>query len=154
MQIDLIVGSMLGTTENVADEIEKELIERHQVTQYLDPDLLKLSVDGSHIWLICSSTHGDGDFPDNVQPFAEQLKGEEPDLSRLHYAIISLGSSQYDTFCQAGKNFDTLLHDLGAERIGTRLEIDTVSDSIPEDTALAWLAQWEKVLELSPWVQA
>lgn len=147
MEIDLIVGSMLGTAEYVADEVEQQLVEDHHVNQYLDADLHDLSTDGSHTWLICTSTHGAGDYPDNIASFAEQLKEERPDLTHLKYGVIALGDSQYDTFCEAGRNVDELLHELGATRIGTRLEIDVQEHDIPEDVALEWLPQWRKALE-------
>ncbi|CAG8999450.1 MAG: Protein MioC [Candidatus Celerinatantimonas neptuna] len=147
MEIDLIVGSMLGTAEYVADEVEQQLIDQHHVNQYLDADLHDLPTDGSHTWLICTSTHGAGDYPDNIVLFAEQLKQERPDLSHLKYGVIALGDSQYDTFCEAGKNFDELLHELGATRIGERLEIDVQEHDIPEDVALEWLPQWRENLE-------
>ncbi|MFM2485928.1 FMN-binding protein MioC [Celerinatantimonas yamalensis] len=147
MEIDLIVGSMMGAAEYVADELEQELIDSHQVTQHLDADLEELPTDGSHIWLICTSTHGAGDYPDNIEPFIEQLKAQRPNLSRLKYGVIALGSSQYDTFCQAGRNIDQLLGELGANRIGERLEIDAQIQPVPEDSAIEWLPNWRQQLE-------
>ncbi|MFM2482374.1 FMN-binding protein MioC [Celerinatantimonas sp. YJH-8] len=147
MEIDLIVGSMLGAAEYVADEVEQQLLDQHQVTQHLDADLAELKTDGSHVWLICTSTHGAGDFPDNIEPFMSQLQQERPDLSQLKYGVIALGSSQYDSFCQAGRDADQLLQDLGATRIGERLEIDAVEEPVPEDVALEWLPQWREQLE-------
>lgn len=147
MDIDLIVGSMMGAAEYVADELEQNLMDKHQVTQHLDADLKELTTDGSHIWLVCTSTHGAGDFPDNIQPFVDQLEAKSPDLSKVKYGIIALGSSQYDTYCQAGRHMDKLLSKLGATRIGDRLEIDAEEQPVPEDAALEWLPGWRNVLE-------
>lgn len=147
MDIDLIVGSMMGAAEYVADEIEQALLDKYAVEQHLEADLNELTTDGSRIWLICTSTHGAGDFPDNIQPFIDQIEESQPNLSELKYGVIALGSSQYDTFCQAGRRIDTLLHDLGAIRIGDRLEIDAEQQPVPEDAAIEWLPQWRKALE-------
>lgn len=147
MEIDLIVGSMMGAAEYVADEIEAQLLDGHSVTQHLDASLDELPTDGSHIWLICTSTHGAGAFPDNIQPFFDELEQTRPDLSQLKYGVIALGSSQYDTFCQAGRDADDLLSQLGATRIGERLEIDAVEQPVPEEAAVEWLPGWRTQLE-------
>lgn len=146
MKIEVIVGSMLGAAEYVADELEQLLQDEHEVSQHLQPNLSELAVDGSSIWLICTSTHGAGDYPDNIKPFAEQLAAQHPKLHQLHYGVIGLGSSQYDTFCHAAKNFDHQITALGGQKIGQRLEIDVSEYPVPEEALPEWLTQWRQML--------
>ncbi len=70
-------------------------------------------------FLICTSTYGQGDVPDNAQEFFASLERERPDLSAVTYGLIALGDLTYrDTFCEGGIRFDTLLTELGARRVG------------------------------------
>lgn len=143
--ITLITGSTLGGAEYVADHLS-ELLEQHgHSTEIINQaDLEQLSTD--HIWLLVCSTHGAGEFPDNIQPFIEQLTSQKPDLSTLQYGIVGLGDSSYDTFCAAAKNLDQQLASLGATRLGERLDIDVSQDPVPEDPAELWLETWKKTL--------
>ncbi|MCK7493144.1 MAG: flavodoxin domain-containing protein [Comamonadaceae bacterium] len=77
--------------------------------------------------LLCTSTHGDGELPDNLAPFARRLQEARPDLSHLRYGVIALGDQTYqNTSCRAGKDMDALLASLGAHKVGERLEIDAL----------------------------
>jgi len=140
--ITLITGSTLGGAEYVADHLA-ELLEQegHQTDIVNKADFTELNQDS--IWLVVCSTHGAGEFPDNIQPFIQQLSELKPDLSSLKYAIIGLGDSSYDTFCAAAKKLDQQLHSLGATRIGERLDIDVSQDPVPEDPAEQWLETWK-----------
>ncbi|WP_299020822.1 FMN-binding protein MioC [uncultured Photobacterium sp.] len=142
-QITLITGSTLGGAEYVADHLS-ELLEQegHQTDIVNRADLAELPHDST--WLVVCSTHGAGEFPDNIQPFIQQLSEQKPDLSQLKYAVIGLGDSSYDTFCAAAKNLDQLLGSLGATHLGERLDIDVSQDPVPEDPAENWFQEWKK----------
>ncbi|MGR5143111.1 FMN-binding protein MioC [Photobacterium sp. DNB23_23_1] len=144
--ITLITGSTLGGAEYVADHLS-DLLEQagHSTDITNQPDLGQLST--GNIWLVVCSTHGAGEYPDNFQPFAEQLLSQQPDLAALHYAVIGLGDSSYDTFCAAARKIDQQLTNLGAIRLGERLEIDVSQDPVPEDPAELWLENWKNNLD-------
>ncbi|WP_413700803.1 flavodoxin domain-containing protein [Psychromonas sp. KJ10-10] len=57
----------------------------------------------------------------------------------VRYAIVGIGDSNYDTFCEATKNFDYILEEMGARRIGDRLEVDVVEYAMPEDRVVDWI---------------
>ncbi|MDV5171811.1 FMN-binding protein MioC [Photobacterium rosenbergii] len=143
--ITLITGSTLGGAEYVADHLSDLLEQAGHSTDIINQaELEQLSTD--NIWLVVCSTHGAGEFPDNFQPFVEQLTNQHPDLARLRYGVIGLGDSSYDTFCAAAKNIDQQLAKLGAIRLGERLEIDVSQDPVPEDPAEVWLENWKNDL--------
>ena len=141
-KISIIVGTMLGASEYIGDHLESILNKDHQVKTTLDADLSHFDLSLPQLWLVCTSTHGAGDFPDNIESFVEQLKQQSPDLSNISCAVCGLGDSSYDTFCNAGITIDTLLESLGATRIHALNKIDIIDGGLPEDNAEQWLSLW------------
>ena len=143
--IDILVGSQMGAAEYVAEQVAETLVQAgYDVKLHLKPELDHLNLD--NIWLVITSTYGAGDLPDNIQPFADQLAQDRRDLTTLSYAVITLGDSAYDTFCDAGRKLATLLSAKGAVSLISALEIDAQHSALPEDTALAWLPKLIDVL--------
>ena len=71
------------------------------------------------------STHGEGDPPDDAEFFHEFLLSDNaPELRNLKYSVLALGDSSYVNFCQTGREFDSRLTELGAERIEALQECD------------------------------
>ena len=71
------------------------------------------------------STHGEGDPPDDAELFREFLLSDNaPPLKHLKYSVLALGDSSYVNFCQTGREFDSRLNELGAERIEALQECD------------------------------
>lgn len=143
--IDILVGSQMGAAEYVAEQVAETLVQAgYEATLHLKPELDHLNPSG--VWLVITSTYGAGDLPDNIQPFADQLAQDRRDLTTLSYAVITLGDSAYDTFCQAGRKLAALLAARGANSLINALEIDAQQADLPEDTALAWLPKLIEVL--------
>lgn len=141
--IHIITGSTLGGAEYVGDHISEVLqqagIENHIHNQ---PVLTDIPVQG--VWLIVTSTHGAGDYPDNIQPFITALQQTPPNTQGLSYAVIALGDSSYDTFCAAGKHAHDLLADIGATPLTECLTIDVQQHPVPEDALEDWLNEFIK----------
>ncbi|TDF36263.1 FMN-binding protein MioC [Alteromonadaceae bacterium M269] len=138
-KFEIIVGSVLGASEYVADALLETLESAgHQVTIHLEPKLEEL--DQSSTWIICSSTHGAGDLPENIEPFAKQI--EHSDLSNLPYTIVGLGDSSYDTYCFGALTLERLMTEAKAEKIAPVIHIDVLHHPIPEDAATEWLSSW------------
>jgi MioC protein len=95
------------------------------------------------LFLVCTSTYGQGDVPDNAKRLYESLMAGRPDLSHVRYGVIALGDRTYaDTFCNGGRRFDALLSELGAQRIGEVLLHDASSGTMPEEVAAEWVVGW------------
>lgn len=138
---EIIVGSMLGATEYVADEVLATLEQHGQSgTIHLQPQLSEISKDNT--WIICTSTHGAGDLPDNIEPFATSLQTES--LDGVQYLVIGLGDSSYDTYCFAAMTMQTLCDKQGATLLADPLHIDVLNHPIPEERAVEWLSDWLK----------
>lgn len=146
--ISILVGTMTGTAEMVADDVKPVLEASGYEVEILDMDGLGLDVfDRDAVFLICTSTYGQGDVPDNAMELFEALQTDRPDLSKLRYGVIGLGDSTYsDTYNHGGERFDTLLAELGGARIGERMAHNASSDELPEEMAVAWAEDWVKQL--------
>ncbi len=144
LNLTILVGTMTGTAEMVAQEVQTALEAAGHQASIVMMDGLDASVfSGGGIFLICTSTYGQGDVPDNAQALFSSLESLRPDLSAITYGVIALGDRTYkDTFCQGGLRFDTLLAQLGAKRAGEILQHDASSGTLPEEVAAQWVVPW------------
>ena len=144
LKIHILVGTMTGTAQLCAQEMELALDDGETVVETLMMDNLDRAVfNREGVYLICTSTYGQGDVPDNARGLYEDLQSKRPDLSQVRYGVFGLGDRTYaETFNFGGKRFDEILTELGAERIGERHMHDASSGVLPEETALEWCQDW------------
>ena len=144
MELTLLVGTMTGTAQLVAQELELVWDNGEIRVETLLMDKLDSSVfEREGIFLIVTSTYGQGDVPDNAKALYEDLKAKRPDLSRVRYGVFGLGDRTYaETFNFGGKRFDDILGELGAQRVGERVQHDASSGVLPEEKAEEWGQGW------------
>ena len=144
LELTILVGTMTGTAQLVAQELELTLEDGETRVHTRTMDGLNAGVfSGGGLFLICSSTYGQGDVPDNAKNLYESLNTARPDLSTVRYGVIALGDRTYaETFCNGGKRFDAILSELGARRIGEIMLHDASAGTMPEEIAVAWVAGW------------
>lgn len=144
LDITILVGTMTGTAQLVAQELE--LIwdgDDVSVATLLMDDLDASVFDREGVILVCTSTYGQGDVPDNAKRLYEDLQARRPDLSHVRYGVFGLGDRTYaETFNFGGKRFDDVLQALGAQRVGERIQHDASSGVLPEEKAEEWAAEW------------
>jgi len=148
LHITILVGTMTGTAEMVAQEVQQALeAGGHQAMIRMMDGLDAGVFEGGGTFLICTSTYGQGDVPDNAQEFFSSLETEKPDLAGVTYGLIALGDRTYkDTYCHGGIRFDELLTQLGARRAGEILFHDASSGTLPEELAAQWVVPWAEQL--------
>jgi len=162
--IQIIVGSMLGGTEYVAEACEETLKELdHHVDIHLKPDLncilsntfssnneQKTNTDSQEkpLWIICTSTHGAGDYPDNIKEFVSDLGNCDQDLSTVSFLTIGIGDSSYDTFCKAATDISNTLKSNGCNEILPIKTFDMSEDIDPEDLAQQWIRTNKDLLSI------
>lgn len=144
LHVEILIATMTGTAERVAQEIELTYADDETLISLHLMDDLQPDVFHPHsVFLICTSTYGQGDVPDNGQAFFEALQSQRPDLSAIRFAVLGLGDMTYaDTFNHGGMQFEQLLNELGATQIGQRAALDANDGELPEDTGLEWMAGW------------
>ena len=144
LKLTILVGTMTGTAQLVAQELQLTWEDDDTQVEVVQMDGLGPDVFGREgVFLVCTSTYGQGDVPDNAKALYEELKQKRPSLAGVRYGVFGLGDRTYaETFNFGGKRFDDVLTELGAERIGERHMHDASSGVLPEETALEWCQEW------------
>jgi MioC protein len=150
MRLVILVGTMTGTAQLCAQEIELALDGDGVQVETKMMDKLHPSVfsDRSRVYLICTSTYGQGDVPDNAKALYQELCSARPSLAGVRYGVFGLGDRTYvETFNFGGKRFDDILTELGAERIGERHKHDASSGTLPVELAVEWARDWIELVK-------
>nr|WP_244638261.1 sulfite reductase subunit alpha [Agrobacterium fabrum] len=137
--LNILVGTQTGNAEALAMDIAAA--SRNQgmqpVVTALD-DVSMESLGSMKRVIVVTSTYGEGEMPDNAQLFWEALAADSaPRLDEMNFAVLALGDTGYDGFCQAGKLIDTRFEQLGGRRMKTRIDCDIDF----EDAAAAWIGE-------------
>jgi sulfite reductase (NADPH) flavoprotein alpha-component len=137
--LDILYGSQTGTAESVAHDAAN-LAKSHglkPVVKSMD-EIEATALAAMDTVLIITSTYGEGEMPDNAQLLWEAMASEAaPKLVNMKYSVLALGDTSYDLFCEAGKNWDDRLAELGATRIYDRTDCDVDF----EEPAEKWLSE-------------
>ncbi|MFT3860208.1 sulfite reductase flavoprotein subunit alpha [Micropruina sp.] len=136
---DVLYGSQTGCGELLAEDLVSAAQARGMAPTVRALD--DVSVDEltqMERVLVITSTYGDGEMPDNAALFWDEFSAETaPRLEDVRFAVLALGDTAYDDFCQAGKLIDLRFEQLGAARLLPRVDCDTDY----EEPAAAWTAQ-------------
>ncbi len=134
--LTILYGSQTGNAKGVASAIKAQAEARGlpvtlaSMADYKPKQLKK----ESHL-LVIVSTYGEGEPPESAVDLHDQLKkGKIGKLEGLKFAVLGLGDSSYEFFCQTGKDFDDFLAKAGAERIHELASLDVDY----QDAARSW----------------
>ncbi|MEK5077546.1 assimilatory sulfite reductase (NADPH) flavoprotein subunit [Solibacillus sp. FSL W7-1436] len=133
----ILYGSQTGNAQRVASKL-KTALESQGVEIALSAmsDFKVNSLKKQKNIFIITSTHGEGDPPDNAISFHSFLYGKRaPKLEDVSFSVLSLGDSSYEFFCKTGIDFDEQLEKLGGKRLVPRFDCDLDYD----DLASVWI---------------
>ncbi|MBI1390795.1 MAG: sulfite reductase subunit alpha [bacterium] len=132
--LTILFGSQTGNAEALAKMLSKQAGKRgFAPTVYEMDDYPFDNLKHENRLLVITSTYGDGDPPDNAQSFWEKLTSDESiSLVHVEYSVLALGDTNYEKFCQFGKNIDLRFSSLGAKRAYQRVDCDVDYDDLFE----------------------
>jgi sulfite reductase (NADPH) flavoprotein alpha-component len=129
--LTILYGSQTGNAKAIAQEYKAKLDALNvpaKLVSMADYKQKQLKTE-SHIAVVVS-THGEGEAPDDAIELHGFLAGKKaPKLDNLKFAVLGLGDTSYEFFCQTAKDFDKRLQDLGAKRITERVDCDVDYDA-------------------------
>ncbi|NRB73546.1 MAG: flavodoxin domain-containing protein [Verrucomicrobiales bacterium] len=137
--ITVTFATETGNAEDLAEEAGKFLTEKGMDNRVIDIARLESGDLGEIETLVAIvSTWGDGEPPTDAEDFFFELRDRETmNLSHLKYAVLALGDTCYDLFCQFGKDLDAELERHGAECMLDRVDCDVDY----EDSFDAWIGE-------------
>ncbi len=137
--LTIIYGSQTGNAKGVAAQCQAKVEEAGFKSKLVSmADYKPRNLKGETHVAVFVSTHGEGDAPDDAIELHEFLAGKKaPKLANTKYAVLGLGDSSYEFFCQTGKDFDARLGKLGGKAIVERLDCDVDYEAEAE----AWIAK-------------
>ncbi|EOL8946525.1 NADPH-dependent assimilatory sulfite reductase flavoprotein subunit [Cronobacter dublinensis] len=124
--ITLISASQTGNARRVAEALRDDLLAAQLNVNLVNAGDYKFKqIAQEKLLVIVTSTQGEGDPPEEAVALHKFLLSKKaPKLEGAAFAVFGLGDTSYERFCQAGKDFDTRLAELGAERLLDRVDAD------------------------------
>ena len=76
--------------------------------------------------IVSVSTWGEGEQPDNAQGLYDEVEESEGgSMEGVNYAVLALGDTAFELFCESGKEWDKILEEKGGTRVNKRIDCDT-----------------------------
>ncbi|MGS0637430.1 NADPH-dependent assimilatory sulfite reductase flavoprotein subunit [Citrobacter sp. VF227] len=141
--ITLISASQTGNARRVAEALRDDLIAaKLNVTLINAGDYKFKQIANEKLLIVVASTQGEGEPAEEAVALHKYLFSKKaPKLENTAFAVFGLGDTSYEFFCQAGKDFDSKLAELGGERLLDRVDADV--------EYLVAAAQWrERLVEV------
>jgi 7-cyano-7-deazaguanine reductase len=135
-----LAGLTLGKSTDYRDTYDASLLQG--VPRSLNRDPLGLKADnlpfhGTDIWTLYELSWL------NAKGLPQVAVGH---VELDYTSVIALGDSSYVNFCNGGKQFDALLQEQSAQRVGEMLLIDASENPEPETESNPWVEQWGTLL--------
>lgn len=123
----IVYASMTGNTEEIADIVAEALeelgmeVECEECTS-VDPS----DFQDADLCIVASYTYGDGELPDEIVDFYEDLA--EEDLSGKIYGVVGSGDTFYDDFCKSVDDFEEQFEKTGATKGAEHVKVDLAAE--------------------------
>ena len=143
--ITLISASQTGNARRVAEALRDDLIAaKLNVTLINAGDYKFKQIANEKLLIVVASTQGEGEPAEEAVALHKFLFSKKaPKLDNTAFAVFGLGDTSYEFFCQAGKDFDAKLAELGGERLLDRVDADVEYQA----AAAQWRARLVDVLK-------
>ena len=143
----LIFGTETGNAEELAEDaghLSRKLDFNPKVMDMGDISLKDIS-SSKRLIVVCS-TWGEGEQPVNAQDLYDSVEGSEDHcLDGVNFAVIALGDTAFEFFCESGKEWDEILHKKGGKRVVERIDCDVDYEDYVQKWILNTLSLMKKI---------
>jgi flavodoxin short chain len=138
----IVYATMTGNTETIANAMKDALEKAGASVDIADVnDATAKELENFDIIVIATYTYGQGELPDDLQDFYEDLKDVK--LDGKVYAVIGSGDTSYDDmYCKAADDVDAVLAQSGAKQAAPvyKIEFDEYDEAKLDEIAAALTA--------------
>ncbi|MGP6380444.1 NADPH-dependent assimilatory sulfite reductase flavoprotein subunit [Yersinia bercovieri] len=137
--VTLISASQTGNARRLAEQLRDDLLAAKLSVNLVNAGDYKFKqIAQERLLVVVASTQGEGEPAEEAVALHKFLCSKKaPKLPETAFAVFGLGDTSYEHFCQAGKDFDSKLAELGAERLLDRVDADVEY----QESALQWRQQ-------------
>ncbi|MBD2803083.1 NADPH-dependent assimilatory sulfite reductase flavoprotein subunit [Xenorhabdus sp. M] len=124
--VTLLSASQTGNARRLAEQLRDSLLAANLNVNLVNAGDYKFKqINQESLLIIIASTQGEGEPAEEAVALYKYLHSKKaPSMKETAYAVFALGDSSYEHFCQAGKDFDSRLNELGAQRLLDRVDVD------------------------------
>ncbi|MFL4557418.1 NADPH-dependent assimilatory sulfite reductase flavoprotein subunit [Yersinia kristensenii] len=124
--ITLISASQTGNARRLAEQLRDDLLAAKLNVNLVNAGDYKFKqIAQERLLVIVASTQGEGEPAEEAVALHKFLFSKKaPKLPETAFAVFGLGDTSYEHFCQAAKDFDSKLAELGAQRLVERVDAD------------------------------
>lgn len=146
--LTILYGSHTGNGEGLANALQQRAQSAGIACNVVSMgDYKNNRLKDERLLLVIVSTHGEGEPPDDAEQLHAFLDSRRaPKLGDTKYAVLALGDSSYEYFCQTGKDFDQRLAKLGAQALLPRVDCDVDYEEAAEQWQQQVLAALQPLL--------
>ncbi len=143
--ITLLSASQTGNARRIAEALRDDLLAAKLNVNLVNAGDYKFKqIANEKLLVVVASTQGEGEPPEEAVALHKFLFSKKaPKLNGSAFAVFGLGDTSYEFFCQCGKDFDSKLAELGAERLLDRVDADVEYQT----AASEWRARIVEILK-------
>lgn len=131
----LIFGTQTGNAEELAEDAGHlaETFDLNPTVIDMEDISLETLSSAKRLIVICS-TWGEGEQPVNAEDLYESVQESEGgSMEGVSYAVLALGDTAFEFFCESGKEWDAILEEKGGSRVNNRIDCDLDYDDYAAD---------------------
>ncbi len=143
--VTILSASQTGNARRLAEQLRDDLLAAKLNVNLVNAGDYKFKqIAQEKLLVVVTSTQGEGEAPEEAVALHKFLMSKKaPKLNDTAFAVFGLGDTSYEFFCQAGKDFDGKLAELGGTRLLDRVDADVEYAA----AAAGWRQQLVEILK-------
>jgi sulfite reductase (NADPH) flavoprotein alpha-component len=122
----ILYGTVTGNAEMLANKVAAMVRRTGRTARVHDMAHCQANMlNEASCVLVITSTHGDGEPPEDAAPFWQAVvHGNGLELRGVKFSVLALGNTPFDHFCKCGRDLDAALERHGATHLYPRVDCD------------------------------